>query len=354
MLLSDIAFHRAVKDFEAAPFHAEKHLPKSIAQKFFASLSTDVSPSIAATYIDNDAYYRRACKDSGKSTTRTSEHCSSYKQMYFELHIQDIVETYLHDSAMLLEKIKPCSDYIHQLRLNSVEHGFPIDSLCANLPNLSRLELKFSNNSKGTRFLGLGKAVSSAPYLVSLVLKDTNITDDDMVDIFQTSSQSNLNHLDLSHNHISSVGLEIVIEKFITPTSVLTSLDLSGNKICASKLGVALAANDSLLSLNLGLNDIGDDDGVSLFHGIQQNQSLRYVDLSFNKLGSGSARAILDLVAQNNTNNIEAIALASNIFSDEDFKELSKHKTCLVGSKSLLVSTSNDMGCLASEVPSAK
>ena len=352
MSLSDIAFHRALKDFEAAPFHVEQHLTKSLALKFFASLSTDVPPAIAAVYIDNDIYYKRACKDAGMSTTRINEHCSWYKQMYFELQVQAIAEMHSHDMPKLLEHIKPCSDYIHQLRLHSIQHGFPIDALCANLPNLSKLELKF-NGGKENRFLGLGNAISSAPMLVSVVLRDTNITDGDIVDIFQATSQTNLTHLDLSHNHITSVGLEIIIEKFITPSSVLSSLDLNGNKICPRKLGVALASNDSLLSLNLGLNEIVDDDGASFFRGIQENQCLRYVDVSFNKLGTGSARAILDVVGSGNTS-IETVVISSNLFSDEELEELSQHTSCSVAKKRLEVLAPNDMICLASEVPSEK
>lgn len=346
--LSDLAFDQAVETFEKAPFHPEERLePPALATKFFDSLPTNTFPAIAAEYIENDDYWKRACQDTGKSM-RLEEHCFSYKQLFFEQYIQQVVKECGHDSEQLLVAVKPLSDFIQKLKLEQLPRGLPIDLLCKNLSNLSKLELNFSQQSN---IQGLRKAISSAPSLTSLVLKDNLITDDDLEGIFSSLSQCNLTHLDLSHNKISC-GVEILVDKFVATSSMLSHLDLSGNKVCqkgAARLGAALAYNESLTSLNLALNELGDDGGVQLLKGVAQNQYLRNINLSSNLLSDGSARIILGL----QETCIESIVLTSNLFSDEDLKKLAQHRACLVG-PTFVDSRGNGIGCLASEVPSSK
>jgi hypothetical protein len=347
MSLADLAFNRTVATFEAAPFHAEKHLKTETAKQFFARLNTALPPAVGAIFIQNEEYWKRACQDTGKPLGRDG-HCISYKQGFFELFIQEVVDSYSNDSE-LLEAIKPFSDYIHTLHLDSLFHEFPLELLCAHLPNLSKLELKYSHKYEAGRFQALGSAITSSPFLVSLMLKDTGIKDNDIASIFE--NQCNLSHLDLSHNQITSQGVALLVNKFISPSSLLNSLDLSGNKICqvgASTIGAALADNESLLSLNLGLNHIGDKGGVGLLQGIKQNRTLRHINISANKLGSESASAISHVVSLNGS--LESIVLTSNAFSEDDLKELRRHKICIIGTPVTLAT--NNIGSLASEVPS--
>jgi Leucine-rich repeat (LRR) protein len=347
--LSDLAFNQAVESFNEAPFHPEERLKRDVAAQFFASLSNGVAPNVLAVFINNDDYFKRVCQSRGISI---KEQCYCYKELFFEQYIQELVVSYSNNNELLIEQIGCIADYIHKLHLDSIAHGFPIDLLCSHLPNLSKLELTFSK-SEGDQFQRFGKAIASSPFLTSLVLKDTYIADYDIPVIFEWD-QSNLTHLDLSHNRISSVGAEILVDKFVTPTSVLSHLDLSGNKIChlgAAKIGAALVDNESLVSLNLGLNKLEDQGGVNLFQCIAQNSNLKVVNVSADKLGAETASVIVQLVAPKATS-IESLVLTSNSFSDDDLARLCQHDICLVAPSSKESTSDNDISCLASEVPS--
>lgn len=350
--LSDLAFDQVVKSFNSAPFHPEELLNREVAERFFASLSTDISESVLAVFIDDDGYFSRLCQSRGIAI---KEHCYSYKHLFFEQFIQEVVSSSSNDSELLLQRINCMADYIHSLRIDSIKPGFPLDSLVVHLPNLSKLQLSFIKS--GDHFQRLGRAIWSSPFLTSLVLQDTYITDDDIPVIFN-SEQWNITHLDLSHNRISSVGVEYLVDKFITSTSVLSHLDLRGNKICqvgATKIGAALMGNESLVSLNLGLNSLGDTGGANLFKCISQNQdqntSLKHINVFANKLGNETAKVIAELVAPKETS-IESIVLTSNLFSKDDLAMLGQHRICLVGPISEALPSENDIRCLASEMPS--
>jgi hypothetical protein len=355
--LADLALDETIKSFESAPCHPDERLNKELAAAFFSRLSTsNINPSVGGEYIDNDEYWRHVCRDSGKSMGRSSdEHCFSYKQMYFENLIQEVATSDFASTNALLERIRPYSDYIHSLRIGDLQHGFPVDVLCTNLPNLSRLELQFNRKCiqpESIKFQGLRHTIASAPFLTCLTLKNSHINDDDVAYIF-SGAQYNLIHLDLSHNQISSMGLGVIVDTFITPSSILSSLSLSGNKICyqgAVKLGAALGSNDSLMSLSLRLNNIQDNGGLELFDGVAQNKGLVHINVSANKLGSQSARAIIQAV--NSNERIESVLLTSNLFSHEAMQSLSLYKTCVIGSHIELAP--DGIGCLASEVPCSK
>eukprot|EP00956_Cyclotella_meneghiniana_P017020 scaffold27460_cov56-Cyclotella_meneghiniana.AAC.5 len=349
--LADLAFNEAMNAFERSPFHVDKCLKKEIADKFFSMLNTEISPSVTAVYVNNDEYFKRALKDAGQSNKICADGDSiSYKQLFFELHMQEVVDRCSNESQ-LIDEIRLFSDYIHTLSL-SIPHGFPVEALCFNLPNLTRLELKFVDKCLDMPFHGLGPALASSSSLVSLVLKNNQITDEDIERIFNNSSEHcNISHLDLSHNQISCAGVESVVKKFISPHSSLSSLDLSGNKLCdecAATLGLALVDNESLMSLNLSLNGIGDTGGVALFESMRQNNVLRSINISSNRLGSNTARVISEVLRGERMDSVVAV---SNLFSPDDLDMLELYDNCHVGRDE--ENSTYTIDYLASEVPSS-
>ena len=132
-------------------------------------------------------------------------------------------------------------------------------------------------------------------------------------------------HLDLSHNKITSQGARVIAERLIAPSeSILTSLELSGNTISsegASIIGQAIATNESLLSLTLRLNNIGDEGGKDLFEGLQ-NSTLRHLNVAANKLGSSSAIALLKMLEEPQNCALESIVLVSNLFTEGEMAAL--------------------------------
>ena len=348
--LADLAFDEAINAFENSPFCVEECLNKRLADKFFSKLSTQISPSVSAVYINRDDYFKRALRDAGKSTgIRAADDFLSYKQLFFELYIQEVVDRCSNGSE-LLEEIRSFSDFIFTLSL-SIPYEFPITKLCSNLPNLTRLELKFTGKIQDMP----NNAFASLSSLVSLVLKNNQITDKDTASIFDTRfEQCNISHLDLSHNQISCAGTESVVKRFISSPSSLSFLDLSGNKLCdkcAAILGSALVGNESLMSLNLSLNSIGDTGGVTLFEGVKQNNVLRSINMSANKLGSKTACIISEVLRDGS---MDCVIVVSNLFSHDELEMLRQFDSCSVGPRvASSLPPTNTIDCLASEVPSS-
>ncbi len=178
------------------------------------------------------------------------------------------------------------------------------------------------------------KALTAASNLVSLTLQDSNLTDNDVVTMFEDGGCANDTILDLnlSHNNITSIGLAVIVKTFLAaPESVLCSLELMGNKIDSkggSILGKSLATNESLLTLNLRLNDLGDLGGSALLDCLWNNATLRHLNLSGNNLASSSANSLVKMLESNDCLSLEAVIITSNPFSEEDEEAIKSCDRC--------------------------
>lgn len=332
--LLELALDGTIKNFESAPFQADSCLTIDLASKLIDALPMGMDVTISAKFVENDEYWMRACKAFTRLKGRNSEeHGMSYKRMFFELMVGDILKAAVDDEAYtrerIVEKVQPFADYIHALRIRDICHGFPIHEVCQNLPNLSKIDVKYGSACQigSARFAGIPEAIACSTSLATLVLKESQITDADLNFLFSDNLDSTLLHLDLSHNKITSSGVKLITEKFIHPSSaIICAIDLSGNKICnigAVELGIGLASNDSLLSLNLRLNTIGDEGGKGLVSGLTENTTLRQLNLSANKLGSSSALAFAQSL-ESKESNLESLILTSNDFTEEDITKFHK------------------------------
>lgn len=350
--LVELSLEATINNFGESPFYPEERLNRKLTSQFHSMLPTDTSLS-AASYVENEEYWKRSCKGRGVIRTNTSGEEVSYKRMFFELQMQHILKELSRDT--ISETLTPFADHINTLSLSSLKHDFPVDAVCFNLPNLTKIELHYGTDCRGsTRFAGLAKAISSSPCLTSLVIKESQINDDDLGSIFGDTTDSTILHLDLSHNKLTSKGMALIADKFLLLTSVLSSLDLSGNSIDkkgGEVLGKCLVENESLLSLNLRLNKLGDEGGESLFQGLIENKTIRHVNTSANKLGSKSAAVLSQLLSS--SRDIESVILSSNAFSEDNLKVLLQYKSCSVDTRSndYLI---DEMSSLASEVPCSK
>ncbi|KAL7536988.1 hypothetical protein ACHAXR_007523 [Thalassiosira sp. AJA248-18] len=357
--LVELSLDETVKSFPP-PLRVECVLKPDIALILCRKLPppTNQNLGVMATYVENDEFWKRACN---KGHTMGEDHVL-HKRMFFEQQLEGILKAggvEGQDPEAIIAKMQPIADYIHTVSISSMMSHFPIDVVCSNLPNLMNINLKHAFSL----VTSIPKALAASPFLTTLILKESQISDDDLVLMLDPLVDSSaLLHLDLGHNKITSQGTKGIADRLIASSeSILSCLDLSGNKISsegASALGLALVTNESLLSLTLRLNNIGDEGGKDLFEGLVQNSTLRHLNLSANKLGSSSAMALLDVLTENKSEDcaLESIALTSNEFSEEELLRLSQNKTCYVDIRADTSEKNepNGNGSLASEMPCSK
>jgi len=111
-----------------------------------------------------------------------------------------------------------------------------------------------------------------------------------------------LTHLDLSHNAITSAGVQLVA-KLLRGPCVLASLSLADNRADERPgrfLGKALRGNLSLTELNLRLNGLGDAGAAALLECLAEPNAggcaLTTLNLSSNHCGSATAAALASLL----------------------------------------------------------
>ena len=87
-------------------------------------------------FVDSEAFFERACSQLCVLGCRTEEHGLCYKRMYFELKAQELFHT--HENNLPRAK----AEMIFMLKLACAQ-DFPLGEICAQLPNLNTLEIKY-------------------------------------------------------------------------------------------------------------------------------------------------------------------------------------------------------------------
>ena len=331
MNLQKLSQEQLAANFESIPpFAPENRLTAAAARALFSELPTTSAVRVAS-FIYSEEFYKRACSQLAVLGCRHEEHGHCFKRMYFELTVQDLLKKTTTISRAIVENI-------FTLKLSACSRDFPLDEVCSQLPNLNRLDVKYDLASSISRasLESVPRALHASTNLVSLTLQDAFLTDNDVATVFENGSCVNdtILNLNLAHNKITSTGLAVIVKKFLaTPSSVLCSLDMMGNKIDSeggSVLGKSLAENESLLSLNLRLNCLDDLGGSALLDCLLNNATLKYLNLSANNLASRSAIALVNMLEQNDSLSLEAVIITSNPFGEEDEEAIKSCDKCHV------------------------
>lgn len=148
--------------------------------------------------------------------------------------------------------------------------------------SLQRLNISFADA------MGLGHAardrafcIPSVAGLLRLDVSNANITDDLLAPV---AGLRYLEHLDLSANHLTSLGME-----HLRGASALRFLYLCWNHVCDVGAGTIAAHLRGLLRLEIDSNDLGDAGVAALLAGLP---ALRYLDARRNKTGVDADRAL--------------------------------------------------------------
>ena len=194
----------------------------------------------------------------------------------------------------------------------------------------------FKSMRVGKKFLSAFGANLPAVQLRKVELQDNLVNDECMHNIKNLISAKQIIYLNLASNQISTEGLKI-IQHEVTSSSSLRYLNFG---VCEGSFrvnnfsgdgGIVLARillnNKSIETLILQENLLGEDAGDKIGAALIQNETLKKLVISDNKIKNKGARSILE-----NGNSLVSLDLSDNDISPEicfDLKNLIIHSKCL-------------------------
>ncbi|KAJ3065807.1 T-complex-associated testis-expressed protein 1, partial [Rhizoclosmatium hyalinum] len=225
-----------------------------------------------------------------------------WKTLFFELHIQNLVEAMspkkiggLEEIAELQRELRFAAPFLRRLDIRQLKPTEPLEGeivkstdppsdhmdvtlLVGELVYLRDLKIYYGVRDCGINFswklfgmtlndcLNLCNAIKLTSSLETLVIQASGI-DDDRARLISSALLENktIKKLDLSHNKIGDSGARGIAKVLASPTCLLTHLDISNNQIKqegAHSIGKALQINSTLIHLNLRMNRLGDAGGA--------------------------------------------------------------------------------------------
>ena len=162
--------------------------------------------------------------------------------------------------------------------------------------------------------------------------------------------------IDLSSNHIGKLGVDHLCASVILRDCKIETLNLEDNKLgdkISIKLFESLQNNTTLKKLNMSKNFLSDaiadsikalfqknfyiqelylhwnlfktPGGIKIFQGILENESLMVLDFSWNAIGSGTPSVVKEIVEFLKTNDkVIHLDLSNNNFSRDESKQISE------------------------------
>jgi len=317
--LKKMCLETIVKNFQM--YEDINILPDNDVEAITENLPTNIHESVESLEatirsIHSEPYWRRCCMDRWKNCHEMMK-VASWKQMYLEHHVRDLLETYDPDTVdgkEFNQQLKLVVNFVHSVEVHQLlSHLSPVE-ITQNLTKMSKLKVTYGvqrplRMDYNRMLFGMqmpdatawAQVFKDTPTLTMLTLSG-NLIDDDMMRFMALGLKENttITQLDLSHNKIGNRGLR-QLAKALGPQSVLTDLDLCDNQIAADGgryLGRALKTNQVLLHLNLRLNRLSDGGGRMLFYGMRLNPGcpLLSLNVSSNALGLESAKALAEFI----------------------------------------------------------
>ncbi|CAG5136519.1 unnamed protein product, partial [Candidula unifasciata] len=135
-----------------------------------------------------------------------------------------------------------------------------------------------------------------------------------------------LHELDLSNCDFSNLGAE-TLARLIESNDTIDTLHLSTNKNVASDgwvaIGKSLAKNNTIETLILDHNSIGNEGVEYIAEGLQENSSVTTLDLSFAGIGERGGESLMDMLKKNTK--IIDINLTGNEMSQQLKNDIQKY-----------------------------
>ncbi|CAK6962733.1 dynein regulatory complex subunit 5 [Scomber scombrus] len=350
--LSNICLQSIVRNFEGKPIF-EELIPS---QKDFVQerLSPSLPLRVTANLISDGIYWKRCCKQRW-DLCDVSRYGHSWKRMFFERHLENIIELFIPDVTdpkTVVAMVPLCKNYVKRLDISqllppikepqkeddeygsdlasdneydgpSIDH-FDFSILLDKLTSLEELHVVYQVKQCGMNFEwkmfemtdrdceSFAKALKSCKTLKVLRLHESQIEDKKCrLLVKHLLDHPSLRELDFSHNLIGDRGARAV-GKLLT-SSKLEILNMCDNDIRdhgAKAIAQALSKNSTLLSLNLRLNQLRDEGGQAICKALLNNSTLLDLHLGGNQVMEPTAFALSKTLVQNNT--LKSINLSCN------------------------------------------
>ncbi|NXI45154.1 DRC5 protein, partial [Galbula dea] len=340
--LTELCLQHIIQHFKENPI-LDRLLPEH-QRKVLAKLPTSLPLPVTAKLISDEDYWQRCCRERWQ-VCDISNHGDSWKRMFFECHLQNILKSFIPDTTEpkeVLELIPLCKDYVRKLEidqflppvqgdqkdeddLSDTESDFGFDEVCLQhydlkdlltaLPHLEELHLTYGVKDCGMNFewnlfnftqqdcSNLAAALKMCHSLKVFKLTRSKV-DDEKTRLLVRNLLDHpcLLELNLSHNLIGDKGAQALGK--LLQHSRLETLDLCNNQIHplgAQALAQALAENSTLTSLNLRLNCVEDKGGEAIGRALLTNTTLKSIHLGSNNLAESTAMLFSQVLAQNTT-----------------------------------------------------
>ncbi|XP_061891091.1 dynein regulatory complex subunit 5 isoform X2 [Entelurus aequoreus] len=350
--LSNLCLESIVRNYEGTPIYAELRP----SQRAFVQerLSTDLPLPVTANSIDDGVYWKRCCEQRWEICD-VSRYGNSWKRMFFERHLENIIEQFIPETShlkVITDAIPLCERYVKKLDISQMlppikevkpgkqeeemdllseadsdaalmEH-FDFRNLLNKLSNLEEVHLTYWVKQCGMNFEWrmfemaerdcetLSKALASCKVLKVVRLYESHIDDSKCKMLANTLvNHPSLTELNLSHNIIGDKGAKAVSK--LLQSSKLEVLNMSDNVIRdagANAIADALANNCPLLSLNLRINRISDEGGQAIAVALLRNKTLHHLHLGANLVTGPTAIRLSEVLAKNQT--LKSINLSCN------------------------------------------
>lgn len=315
-------------------------VPRQFLPEVMARLPLDMNVCISAPNLTDENYWKRCCMSkSAWKNLQINEHGLTWKQLFLETHLQDLLEGFdagADEVDRLIDVVKACQEHIFTLEIEQLLSHLDLNEVCSHLKNLTRLRLTYGVKQIGMKYerMLFGMKISDATNL-SHIVKNTktlttlwlprNLLDDDLLRMIMTGLIKNttITSLDLSHNKITNHGARL-LAKLLGPDSVITNLNLCDNQIHAEGgryLSRGLKYNTSLVELNLRLNRLTDEGGRMLLEGLTDHRMLTTLNLSNNTLGKDTAAVLAEIIADPHCA-LRSIDLSGNTLKEVDAETL--------------------------------
>lgn len=362
-LLTELNLRHIVENFAHNSKVLLELLPKN--QKIVLErISTNLPLKVTALLVEDEGYWER-CSKARWEICDVSAYGGSWKRMYFERNLQQIIEHFVPEttnSTELHETLQLSRQFIKKIDIRQLlppvqesANGVELDDasdtgsdndepecdhfnfapVLKTLLNVEELHLTYGVRDCGMNFewnifqftardcLQLAQCVAESKALKVFRLYRSKVDDDKVrVLISHIIDHPGLIELDLSNNLIGDRGAR-AIGKFLNNHSQLVRLSLCDNQIRAAgaqAIAHALTKNTTLNHLNLRLNRLGDEGGQAICRALMKNATLVNINLSSNDMAEPTAAILSQVVMQNST--VRTIDLSCNRLGPDGGKQL--------------------------------
>ncbi|KAJ3154805.1 T-complex-associated testis-expressed protein 1 [Geranomyces variabilis] len=346
--LSDLCINVLVARFEEHPILSR--VPKKYRERLLSNISVALPLRITAPLVPDEDYWQRRSLVTFK-LCNVREHAGSWKRLFFESHVQKLLEEYVplaagHDIVGTADREQMEQDLWAQLELaapyvftvvarqlrpagydagkkdgkgepaansnnsrgprtvcgNGVRHDhLNLGLVFAKLKNLEELDVRYSVRDCGIDFeweyfgmtlndtVRLTDSLKASRVLRRLTVAASGI-DDDRCHLIANALMDNrtLEQLDLSHNLIADAGAHALATALASPATSLTHLTLSSNRI-------------------------GQPGATFLATALASNAKLTHLRLRMNHLSDRGGLALFTALRENTT--LQALDVSCNQMS---------------------------------------